>query len=66
MAGKRRVKGSLCVFYYCVNLGKQAERLRELTQILADKEMAYVKDLLMGELLISWQAESAEHVTAML
>lgn len=57
MAGKRRVRGSLCVFYYCVNSGKQAERLRELTQILADKKVVYVKGLLMGELLISfWRA----------
>lgn len=61
------MRGSLCVFYYCVNLGKQAERLRELTQIPADKKGAAVEGLLMGEFLISSSRDSREgHMTARL
>lgn len=54
-------------FIMCKLPGKQAVRLRELTQILADKKVAYVKALLLGELLISSGQESQQgHVTAKL
>ena len=65
MAGRRRVRGSLCVFHYCVNSGKQAERPRELTWILADKKVASEKGLLLGEWLISSRREG-DHLTARL
>ena len=53
------------MFHYCVNSGKQAERPRELSWILAHKKVASEKGLLMGEWLISFHREG-DLVTARL
>ena len=53
------------MFHYCVNSGKQAERPRELTWILADKKVGSEKGLLMGKWLISSHREG-DHVTTRL